>query len=137
MDMYGKSSEEWAGLIAAGIGFLVERARLRRLTSYTELNAALRRRTGSSGFDFELERDRAAMGALLGEIATGHLAPVGALLSSIVTYLNENDAGVGFYNLARHLGLLPKAANTPERERFWTSQVNTVFDHFSPTGEAR
>jgi len=32
--------------------FLLERARLQKLTSYTELNATLVRRTGLPGFDF-------------------------------------------------------------------------------------
>lgn len=59
---------------------------------------------GPRPIDFGLDRDRSAMGALLGEVATQVHAEVGALVSSIVIYLNENDAGTGFYGLARELG---------------------------------
>ncbi len=48
----------------AGEAFLIERARLGRLTSYTALNATLERRTGLCRFDFGLQADRAAMGRL-------------------------------------------------------------------------
>jgi len=49
----------------AGEAFLIERARLGRLTSYTVLNATLERRTGLRRFDFGLQAERAAMGHLL------------------------------------------------------------------------
>ncbi len=50
--MYGRDEGDWEQLADAGLAFLVERARLRKLTSYTELNATLVRRTGLPGFDF-------------------------------------------------------------------------------------
>jgi hypothetical protein len=52
MVMYGRSEEDWDQLADAGLAFLAERARLAKLTSYTELNATLERRTGLPGFDF-------------------------------------------------------------------------------------
>lgn len=50
--MYGRDEEDWDQLADAGLAFLIERARLEKLTSYTELNATLQRRTGLPGFDF-------------------------------------------------------------------------------------
>ena len=61
----------WDQLADAGLAFLVERARLGKLTSYTELNATLERRTGLSGFDFGRADERAAMGHLLGFAGMG------------------------------------------------------------------
>jgi hypothetical protein len=68
--MFGCDETEWDVLAAVGEEFLIERARLGRCTSYTELNAALERRTGLRRFDFDLQAERAAMGHLLGLIVT-------------------------------------------------------------------
>ena len=55
MVMYGRSDEEWDLLADAGLAFLGERARLAKLTSYTELNATLERRTGRPGTAYRAE----------------------------------------------------------------------------------
>ncbi len=104
--IWGRDELEWNQLTDETARFLVERARMERTTSYTELNSVLHQRTGAPLFDFGLDRDRAAMGALLGEVAVRMRPEIGALISSIVLYLNENDAGSGFYALARDEGLL-------------------------------
>ncbi|WP_328333933.1 hypothetical protein OHA70_17855 [Kribbella sp. NBC_00382] len=102
--IWGRDELEWSELIDATGDFLAERGRIRRTTSYSELNSVLHRRTGARPFDFTKDSERAAMGALLGEVAKRDLSKVGALVSSIVLYLNENDAGTGFYSLAAQLG---------------------------------
>jgi hypothetical protein len=58
--IYGRDGESWDQLTDAGLAFLIERARLGKLTSYTELNAILQRRTGLTGFDFGRADERAA-----------------------------------------------------------------------------
>ena len=63
--MYGRDEVAWDQLTEAGTTFLIERAHLRKTTSYTELNAILERRTGLPGFDFTRADERAAMGHLL------------------------------------------------------------------------
>ena len=50
--MYGRDEVAWEPLTEAGTTFLIERAHLRKTTSYTELNATLERRIGLPGFDF-------------------------------------------------------------------------------------
>ena len=40
-------------MAAVGKQFLIERAQMRRTTSYTEFNAALAKRSGLPGFDFD------------------------------------------------------------------------------------
>ena len=105
--MYNRDEQAWDELTAAGLGFLIERARLERVTSYTELNAALVGRTGQAGFDFDNASERAAMGHLLGLIVGENLPETGLMISALVHYLDQNDAGPGFYSLAVELGLLP------------------------------
>jgi hypothetical protein len=128
---WGRGDSDWDTLVDETARFLKEQARLRRTTSYTELNSVLARRTGLPAFDFGIDRDRAAMGALLGEVAEAHLTEVGAMLSAIVIYLNENDAGLGFYRFATHLGLLKTGATAAQKTGFWVSQVQRVHDHFA------
>jgi hypothetical protein len=103
---YGRSEHEWARLVDVGKKFLVERAAMRRTTSYTEFNAALINRADTAGFNFDLDADRAAIGELLGQISEETFAETGGLLiSALVQYLDANDAGPGFYALARRKGL--------------------------------
>ncbi|MEV0951701.1 hypothetical protein [Promicromonospora sp. NPDC050249] len=133
--MFGRDDLEWDQLVEAGTAFLIERAKLGRTTSYTEVDAALVRRTGLRGFDFSQAEERAAIGELLGRIVRTDIAhtayPEGRLmLSALVIYLNGNDAGTGFYALATDLGLLTPGASKEARERFWISQVRLLHEHY-------
>ena len=128
--IWGREESEWDELAAATTDFLVDRAKLERKTSYTELNSVLARRTGARRFDFEQEADRAAIGALLGQVAREQLPDVGALISAIVIYLNANDAGTGFYRLAEGLNLLPTGANADQRLKSWIAQLNAVYAYY-------
>ena len=129
--VYGRSEAEWEDLVAEAMRFLGEQARLRRTTTYTELNSVLAQRTGQSRFDFSRDSDRAAMGALLGSTSDQSLSDFGAMISSIVIYLNANDAGSGFYHLAVELGLLPAKPSAAQKEIFWTEQMTKVHEHFA------
>jgi hypothetical protein len=117
--------------VEVGKGFLVERAGLRRTTTYTELNAVLVNRTGMAGFNFDLEADRAAIGHLLGQISEVSIPETGGLLiSALVQYLDANDPGPGFYALARSRGLdvPPSIAG---RQDFWALHVSALFEHYA------
>lgn len=132
--MYGRDDGEWDQLVGAGTAFLVERARLRRTTTYTELDAALVNRTGLRGFDFSQADERAAIGELLARIVDADLArgtygDERLMLSALVIYLNANDAGGGFYSLATGLGLLKPGGS---REAFWIGQLNRLYEHYAP-----
>jgi hypothetical protein len=48
MERYGRSAAEWDRLAEAGKSFLIELARMKRTTSYTEFNAALGQSHGYS-----------------------------------------------------------------------------------------
>ncbi len=134
MTKYGRPDKAWDTLVEAGIEFLRERAALGRDTSYTEMSVTLARRTGLPPFDFSQPMERAAMGHLLGRIVEQTYPSVGAMLSSLVIYLDANDAGTGFYALAEQMGLLPRGASKTAKERFWVGEVAKVFAHF---GRAR
>ena len=129
---HGRSAAEWSSLVAAGTRFLLDEARLQRSTSYTEMNSVLRQRTEARPFDFEMASERAALGDLLGQIATEQLPVSGHLVSAIVIYLNENDAGSGFYRLAEHLDLLAPGASPRRKEEFWASEVRAVHEYYKP-----
>lgn len=131
---YGRSDDEWDELVEAGKRFLVEQAALKRITTYTEFNATLARRTGVRGFDFALESERAALGDLLGQIVEESFAETGGLLiSALVQYLGANDAGSGFYALARAKGL-PVPTNAADRQLFWAGHVGALHRHYARPG---
>jgi hypothetical protein len=129
---FGRDQTDWDLLAEAGEQFLIERARLGRLTSYTEMNATLERRTGLPRFDFGLQADRAAMGHLLGLIVVERNRPVTDLMiSAQVIYLDGNDAGSGFYKLAQDLAELPPGALSARmKEAFWIRQVKALQTYY-------
>ncbi|MGW3502451.1 hypothetical protein ACWDMY_17300 [Streptomyces globisporus] len=140
MPGYGRADSEWELLVDTGRDFLVERARLGKVTSYTELNVSLARRTGCRSFDFERADERAAMGHLLGLIVERdqESAPSDPplMLSALVNYLDANDAGPGFYQLAKGLQLLPVSASKDEKFSFWIQQMKGLYQRHgaSPPG---
>jgi hypothetical protein len=52
------------------------------------------------------------------------------MLSALVQYLTENDAGSGFFELAKSLGLLPPNADADKRLEFWQGQVKAVIAYY-------
>lgn len=133
--VFGRDQAEWDLLTGVGEAFLIERARLGRLTSYTELNAVLERRTGLRRFDFELQAERSAMGHLLGLIVVERNRPVtGLMISALVIYLGGNDAGAGFYKLGQDLAELPPGAlSLRVKDEFWVGQVKALHAYYRRT----
>lgn len=80
--MHGRSEADWDQLADAGLPFLLERARLGNLNSYTELHATLERRTGLLGFDFGRADERAAMGHLLYLVVERNRPTTGRMISA-------------------------------------------------------
>lgn len=132
--MYGRTEAEWADLEAAGWDFLISRAlQPYPVTTYTELNEVLARRTGQPPWNFDLQADRAAMGELLGRLTDRTFAEAkdrpggGLMISALCMYLDQNDVGQGFFGKAAELQLiasehLPKDA----RDAFWIKEMNGV-----------
>lgn len=131
MVLYGRDDLAWDQLAQAGLEFLVERAQLGKLTSYTELNATLVRRTGLAGFDFNRADERAAMGHLLFLIVELNRPTTALMISALVSYLDANDAGSGFYGYAQDLGLLQRNASAMQKLEFWAGQVKALYEYYS------
>lgn len=131
--MYGRDDAAWSQLTEAGQSFLIERARLRRTTSYTELNTTLERRTGLPGFDFTHADERAAMGHLLYLIVMRDWSQTRLMLPALVLYLNGNDPGTGFYALAQELDMLPVRPSAQKKEKFWVDHLGDLYEHYSGT----
>ena len=128
---YGRDDDDWDQLADAGHAFLIERARLRKTTSYTELNTVIANRTGLPGFDFGQDSERAAMGHLLWLIVERDVHKTNLMLSALVQYLDANDAGTGFYKYAMELGLLPRGAGSQQKEAFWIHQLSAIHDYYA------
>lgn len=135
--LYGRTPAAWDSLVDGCVRFLREQAALGRTTNYTEVNQTLQRRHGARRFDFDLDSERAAMGHLLGLAVDEEYDATGLMISSIVLYLNENDAGPGFFTKAAELGLLRRNATRDERQVFWVEQVRAVQEHYRAQGRRR
>ncbi|MCP2261855.1 hypothetical protein LX15_005582 [Streptoalloteichus tenebrarius] len=127
MPLYGRDDEEWERLTDAALDFLVECARLETKTTYKKLNAALVDRTGLRGFDFSQPSEPAAIGHLLYLAVERNLPESQHMISALVVYEGRNDAGRGFYTLAKQLGLLRSGE---DRTEFWVSQVQGLYEHY-------
>jgi hypothetical protein len=135
--MYGRTEHEWQELEQAGWDFLREKAAERRgdathdpTVSYSDANEELAARTGQPAFDFGQQAGRAAMGYLLGRISRNRSWPVSQLLiSALVRYQNEADAGPGFFNLALEVGVVHGPLSGLERLEFWLRHIRQVQAH--------
>jgi hypothetical protein len=136
VSLYGRDDVAWDQLARVGLEFLIERARLRKLTSYTEFNATLVRRTGLPGFDFNRADERAAVGHLLYLIVELNRPLTDRMISALVTYLDANDAGSGFYAYAQELGMLSRKASAQQKLDFWVGQVTDLHDYYSRQASA-
>lgn len=131
--IFGRNDDEWAAIVEVTIDFLKAKARRRQLSTYTQVNAAI----GQSWhrmFDFTDPSGRNAIGAVLGNATKQTIKESGAMLSSIVYYLDRNDTGPGFFALAVELGLLANTASNEEKLAFWTSQVKRIHNFYQQSG---
>jgi hypothetical protein len=93
------------------------------------MNIVLARRTGVREFDFDLDRERHAMGELFGTLSERSFGQARLLISVLVQYLNANDAGPGFYDLAQRKEHLRPRPSQDEKSAFWIRHVKAVQSH--------
>lgn len=115
---FGFPLPTWDELVMEGEKFLRSRQALRRLTTYTELTQVLRQRVATGQ---AIDTGTYALGQLLVEIEERVSEPY--LLTSLVTYLDDNRPGNGFYDLAAQRGLLPHGAGVDVKRTVWSDQV--------------
>jgi len=129
---YGRTELQWEELEAVGWELLLECRTT--LTNYTDLNNDLARITGQAPWNFQSPADRDAMGELLGRLADRSYSECVAakrepvMISALCKFLNENDAGDGFYRKAVMLNLITPAMYKSKLDRFgwWATHVGEV-----------
>ena len=130
MTRHGRTPEQWQQLVDTAIKSLSRTARLKRLSSYTDLNRDIAAKTGQPGFDFSSPEGRNAMGDILGDVVAKTYPDKRVMLSALVPYVDANRPGGGFYSLAASLGLLDKDASAEDKEEFWYSHVEDVYEAY-------
>lgn len=128
--IHGNTDEQWQDRLDAAVESLKKVAQLGRQTNYTALNLDITRITGLPPFNFSTQGGRTAMADLLGDVVKVTYPEHQVMLSALVMYLNENKPGVGFYNLAVHMGILDDDASESAKERFWIDQYNKALDSY-------
>ena len=123
---YGINDDDWEQLIAATIKVLERVASLERVTTYSDLNREISDRTGLPRFDFSHPEGRNAMSELLGEVVERTVDELGAMLSAVVLYIDNNNAGPGFYHLATQVRGLPADASDDVKLEFWTNETKLI-----------
>ena len=108
--------------------FLLERLRLDRTTTYTEVNTVVANRLGVALLDFSNPADRDEMSRILREVVILDQRETGTqrLLTAIVIYLDSNEPGPGFFALGVELGLLASNATRDERLEFWATSARDL-----------
>lgn len=131
---FGRTELEWEELEAVGWDLLLDCTVT--LTTYADLNRRLAEITGQSPWDFDNPAHRRAIAHLLGRLADrsyGECVSVGLeplMISALCKYTHKDDAGPGFYDKARELGLIPDAVYRNKSERFlwWATHAGKVQD---------
>lgn len=89
---------------------------------------------GLPGVRLPEQAERGAMGFLRGRIVQETYPVVGSKMSALVIYLDANDGGPGFYQLAQDMGLLQQGVSKQAREALWIQLARGIFDHFRADG---
>ena len=134
-DRYNRSEEHWERLIDVATQILLERGRQHNPTiAYSALNEMLAEQTGQPKFDFGLQQERDAIGALLANVNDRTLPEIQAemgrkvLLSALVWHKDRPDLRKGFYDYARKLGMLD--GRTQEaKDIFLVQQLRDIADY--------
>ena len=100
---------------------LVEKARAGVPISYSDLAKQI----SAIHLDMGTEKDRAALGRLLGDISREtHEQRIG-MLSALAVLKDENEPASAFYKLARELGY-----RFTDRKIFWAMEYQRVTEHY-------
>lgn len=100
-------------------------AREQRTTTYGDI-APL------AGLDMESPADRDRMRELLGKISTYEHQNKRPMLTAVVVHKQDGRPGDGFFELARHLGLMAKGG---DREEFFVRELDRVHKHWKLEGQ--
>jgi hypothetical protein len=125
---YGRTDDEWDTLVSYAKPIAERLAANEDLTDYTGLNLDLAQQLGRVPFDFSLERDRVAVGAVLAEVVLQTHDRVKAMLSAVVKYMHDHDPGPGFYRFAERQHWM---ARGEDHLTFWSKEVDKLYNHYA------
>ncbi len=99
---------------------LIHAARDKRFLTYKPLIEILKLKRGNYA--------QSQVGKLLGEISEDAYHAGLPLLTAIVVNQSTHRPGAGFFELAQTLGKLPAGPSEQQRQNFWESEVQRVYN---------
>jgi hypothetical protein len=127
---HGRSDDDWDRMMEAGRNIMVHTARRQGWIPYSDLNQKISEDAGTAPFDFSVDDNRNALGALLSDIVKADLLHSRFMLSSVVRLAEGDGPGTDFYSLGEHLGHLEPGASTDRKHKFWVEQLKLTHDHY-------
>ena len=119
--MFGFDPEKWKRARAEVLAVLVERAQMGLPINYSDLA----NRVSAIHLDIGIQKDRTALGWLLGDVSRETDDQQIGMLSALAVLKAENLPAPPFFRLARELGY-----RFTDREKFWIGQCRRVMDHY-------
>ena len=118
--MFGFDPQDWKRARAQVYEVLVDRARMGVPIPYSELAS----RIDAIHLDLETQKDRTALGWLLGDVSREtHDQRIGML--SALAILKGDKPAPPFFRLGKELGY-----HFTDQEEFWIGQCNRVIEHY-------
>ena len=119
--MFGFDPRQWERARAQVHEVLVARAREGEHITYSDLV----KRISAISLNMNIEKDRTALGRLLGDVSTQtHQERIG-MLSVMAILKNENMPAPGFFKLAKELGHC-----FTDWQKFWVEESRRVIAHY-------
>ena len=118
--MFGFDPQRWKDARAEVHEVLVERARIETPIPYSDLAKRIR----AIYLDIGIQKDRTALGWLLGDVSREtHKQGIGML--SALAILKDEMPAPPFFKLARELGY-----RFTDCERFWVEECRRIIEHY-------
>ncbi len=118
MNRFGIPARMWRAAMNEAKAALVERARVRGMMTYSEVAEAIT--------SIELSAHDVRLFSLLGQLSTEEYKAGRGMISALVVHKHgDMEPGMGFYDLARELGL-----DTSDKLACWIGQLHKVHDYW-------
>ncbi|MYA59346.1 MAG: hypothetical protein F4X40_02150 [Chloroflexi bacterium] len=120
--MFGYDSQSWKLAETQVYELLVKQARACERITYSDLVQQI----DAIGLDMGTDKDRAALGWLLGSASVRSHEERAVMVSAMAVLSGSRLPSSGFYDLAVELGY-----EFSDREIFWGQQYEAVIEHYS------
>ena len=118
---FGFSHDDWVHAREQVLQLLVKAAQQGTIIYYSDIVEEV----GAIQLDMNLDKDRGALGRLLGEISERTYRDGIGMLSAVAVSQSTDRPSNGFYRLAVELG-----CEVGDRDAFWVDQYNGVTSHY-------